>query len=105
MHDVKAVRYVIEELKQIKTYKAKIILGELVTTKESFKSMFDEMVKNTQLEKIKLDIISIKPRIKCTCGYEGGITIPKGAHLHYVRCPDCNKIADIIEGNEIKVII
>ena len=103
MHDVAAVRYVIEELSNCKKDKARLILGELVTDRDSFLSMFNEMVKGTPLEKIRLDILPVKARIRCKCGFEGGISIPKGAHLHYVRCPDCNSIAEIVEGNEIVV--
>ena len=64
----------------------------------------ESMIRGTVLEKVKLEFIEIKPKIKCrSCGYEGEVDIP--AHAHFIRCPLCNDVVDVIEGKEIEILV
>jgi len=104
MHELKAINNVISQLRKsgIKNGKVKILLGKMVADKNVFLDMFKEFVKGTELENISLDIIESPVKIRCICGFCGNVEIKE--HIHFVRCPECNRIAEILEGNEIKII-
>ncbi len=103
MHELKEVEYVIKQLEKSNARHAKVILGEMRADKDGFLNMFKEMTKGTPLEGVRLDVFPVRPRARCSCGFEGDVEIPKNMHIHFIRCPKCNKIADITEGNEVVV--
>lgn len=104
IHEFSTVRQVIFELnkRQEKNKKVKLILGRMLSNKKTFTEIFHEHVKGTELESILLDIEEIPIKIKCQCGFEGNIEITE--HVHFVRCPKCGKIADVLQGNELEII-
>jgi Zn finger protein HypA/HybF involved in hydrogenase expression len=83
---------------------AKIRLGELVASPESFLNVFAEFSKGTPLEKTKLDFEIEKLMIKCSCGYFGSGIAPN-VKIEKVKCPECNKSAKIVAGFGLKILV
>lgn len=102
MHEWKAVEMLIKKLEGKMPKKITIELGEMVSDPKIFEEIFKEYVKGTELNGIKIDIKSVPIRIRCDCGWEGYMKMKK--HIHFVRCPACGKIANIIEGNKLKIL-
>jgi len=105
MHEQQSVQFVIEQLKESGAKKAKLKLGLLRGNPKTFLEMFTFEVRGTELEDVKLEIESIGIEIKCPdkkCGFVGTVVLLE--HVHFVRCPKCGKIADIISGDELELI-
>ena len=69
---------------------------------------FDSLIPGTILEGSELKIRYIPGKIRCaSCGYEGGVPLPKGEHFHFVdyllTCPKCNAVPQILQGLECAV--
>jgi Zn finger protein HypA/HybF involved in hydrogenase expression len=104
MHEFGSVQKVIQDLKSIDPIprKVKIILGKMRGSAKGFEETFREYTRETELEGIEIEIEQIPVKIKCECGLEGLVRVAE--HVHFVRCPKCGKIADVVQGNELKVI-
>lgn len=103
MHEQQSVQFVIEQLKRTGAKKAKLKLGLMRGNPKTFLEMFSFQVRGTELEDVKLEIEPIGVEIKCPkCGFEGTVAIVE--HVHFVRCPKCNEIADVVYGNELELI-
>jgi len=103
MHELASVQSVVVELLEKKPKKARVLLGKMMSDTEHFKEMFSVFAEGTPAADVELEIVSVPVKAKCPCGFEGEIEIP--SHTHFVRCPKCNKICDVLSGNEIKVEI
>ena len=89
------------------SYITKVILeiGELTFLgEEQLRFAFDLLKKGTMLEKAELEIQKKGIKVRCSCGYEGGIEYEEKEEFHFLipllRCPRCNKEVEIIEGRE-----
>ncbi len=99
MHEFKAAKELIDELKDKQPKKAVISLGKMISSKDVFLEIIKEHTKQTPLEKTEITIEEIPVRAKCSCGFVGVIDIP--GHVHFVRCPKCGKIAEVLEGDKV----
>ena len=99
MHEFKAAKDILDELKKNPPKKAVISLGKMISSKDVFLEILKEHTKQTPLEKTEIMIEEIPLRAKCSCGFEGIIDIP--GHVHFVRCPNCSKIAEVLEGDKV----
>jgi Zn finger protein HypA/HybF involved in hydrogenase expression len=102
VHEWKAVRKVIDKLNQKKPKKAVLKIGEMVSDSQTFMEIFKEYVRGTELEEIELKVESVPVEAKCDCGWRGGLKVL--GHLHFVRCPKCGKIVDVLKGNELEIV-
>ncbi len=86
-----------------------IEFGEfLFINPENARMAFDSLVSGTILEGSELRLQFVPGKIHCTsCGYEGGVPLPKDKHLHYSNhlliCPKCNAIPQVVQGLECAV--
>ena len=101
MHEFGAAKNVIDELLKTKPKKATIMLGAMISKKETFFEILKEHLIETELKDIELDIQEVPVLAKCACGFEGNIQIPN--HVHFVRCPLCNNIAEVLQGDKIEI--
>jgi Zn finger protein HypA/HybF involved in hydrogenase expression len=104
MHEFTAVKRVIDEIKRMQPRpdKVRITLGKMMGTAKGFEDMFREHTHGTPLQGIGIEIVQKDVNINCPhCGFEGTFRVVE--HIHFVRCPMCGKVADIITGNELKV--
>ncbi len=103
MHDIGAVQHIIEQLKGMKKKpgKLRIELGLMKGEPERVSQLFNEMVRGTELESVELDIVPVPVEIRCECGFSGKIEIKE--HVHFARCPECGRIAEILNGDSINI--
>ncbi|RLJ06693.1 MAG: hypothetical protein DRP18_00100 [Candidatus Aenigmatarchaeota archaeon] len=103
MHEFTAVQKAINEIlgMEQRPKKVKIILGKIYGNAKNFKDMFREHTRGTPIENIDIEIEQVPVEIKCECGFSGTVKILE--HVHFVRCPLCGKVADILKGDELKV--
>lgn len=53
----------------------------------------------------KFEVVFVKSKVKCPCGYEGQAGIVDRGHGYCIfNCPECGKKPDVLEGGEIKII-
>lgn len=103
MHEQQSVQFVIQQFKETGVKKAKLKLGLMRGDPKTFMEAFKFQVRGTELENVKLKLEPIGIEIKCPkCGFEGTIALME--HVHFVRCPKCNEIADVVFGNELEFI-
>ncbi len=104
MHEFGSVQEAIRRLMQIQPRPAKVLikLGKMRGSAKTFEEMFREHTRDTELEGIGLEIEQVLAEVKCSCGFEGNVRVL--GHIHFVRCPLCNDIADIVKGNELEII-
>jgi len=103
MHESESVKKVISELKRSNRKSALLKLGRLRANPKVFAGIFRELIKGTELEGFRLDIEEIPVEILCRkCGFSGKIKVIE--HLHFARCPKCGKVADILSGDELRII-
>lgn len=100
MHEFSTVQHVIDELEK-NPRNIKVKLGCMRANKEVFLNTIKEMLKETDLEHIKIDVEEIEVKGKCSCGFEGKVEVP--GHVHFIRCPDCGKTCKILQGNELEI--
>ena len=102
------VNTILEEGKRHNAHKiTKVILeiGELTFLgEEQLRFAFDLLTKDTILEGANLDIQKKGIKVKCSCGYEGGVEYEEKEEFHLfiplLRCPRCNEEVEIIQGRE-----
>ncbi len=80
-------------------------IGELTFLgEEQLKFAFDILKEETILENAELIIEKVKAKIKCECGYEGGIEYGLKEEFHIafpiLKCPVCGGDVEIIKGRE-----
>ena len=105
MHEMKAVATLFDELMAMeeKPKKIRIRLGAMNADPKAFKILFKEFAISMGYPDMDVEIDHIPVFAECTaCGFKG--SIPLVEHVHFVRCPDCKKVADIIKGNELELI-
>jgi Zn finger protein HypA/HybF involved in hydrogenase expression len=102
VHEWKAVQKVIDELGRGKPKKAIVRIGEMVSDPDIFMEIFREHVKGTDMEGMDIKVESVPVEAKCECGWAGRIKVI--AHLHFIRCPRCGKVADVLKGNELEIV-
>lgn len=67
---------------------------------EQLRFTYEILTKGTIGENSNLVITSVKGKIRCDCGYEGGPELPEEIHMLFpiLKCPKCGKIAQVKEG-------
>jgi len=105
MHEMKAVQQLIEELMALdpKPEKIKVRLGRMLANPRVFKQMFREFAESIGFSGIDIEVEEVPVVARCDkCGFSGNVPVIE--HVHFVRCPDCNKVADIVQGNELEIV-
>ena len=105
MHEMKAVQRLAEELMALeeKPERIKLRLGRMMADPRVFRQLFKEFTGSLGFSGIEIDIEEVPVIAKChKCGFEGGVQVIE--HVHFVRCPDCKKVADIVQGNEMEIV-
>lgn len=104
MHEFGSVQEAIRKIREMKPLprKVKIRLGKMRGSAKNFEEMFREYTRDTELRDIGLEIEQVPVKIKCECGLEGLVRVTE--HIHFVRCPKCGQVADVMQGNELKII-
>ena len=105
MHELGSVQKVIQDLKRMDPIPKRItiVLGKMRGSAKGFEDMFREYTRDTELEGIGMEIEQVPVKVKCECGLEGLDRVTD--HLHFVRCPKCGNVADILQGNELDIKI
>jgi len=105
MHEFGSVQEAIKRLRVMSPTPAsvQIHLGKMRGSAKGFLEMFREHARETELSGIKIEVVSIPVEIKCKCGLEGPVRIMD--HVHFVRCPVCGEVADVLKGNELDIRI
>lgn len=98
MHEFSTVQTVFNELEK-NPRNIKVKLGSMRANKDVFLNTLKEMTRDTDLKDLNIEVEEIKVIGKCTCSFEGEIEVP--GHVHFVRCPECSSICDILQGNEL----
>jgi Zn finger protein HypA/HybF involved in hydrogenase expression len=103
MHEFGSVQQAVRDIRKIHPVprKVKIRLGKMRGSAKGFEEMFREHIRDTELYGIGIEIENIPVEIKCPCGLEGPVRIMD--HIHYVRCPKCGQVADVVRGNELDI--
>lgn len=103
MHEFGSVQKVIQDIRNMKPVpkKVKIVLGKMRGSAKGFEEMFREYTRDTELQGIELEIVQVPVKVKCECGLEGLVRVTE--HIHFVRCPKCGQVADVIQGNELEI--
>jgi len=102
---------VLEEAKRRDAHKVEQVdleIGEFTMLgQEQLRFAYEVLSKDTILQGSKLEIRTIKGRIKCdSCGYEGKIMIAEDtphSSVPILECPKCHSAAKIVEGRECLV--
>ena len=103
MHEFASVQEAIRRIRKMQPVpkRVKIRLGKMRGSAKGFEEMFREHSRYTDIENIELEVENIPVEIKCSCGLEGMVRIMD--HAHFVRCPKCGQVADILRGNELDI--
>ena len=103
MHEFGSVQEAIRVIRGIQPVprKVRIRLGKMRGSAKGFEEMFREHTRDTELGGLELEIEQVPVEVKCQCGLEGPVRIME--HVHYVRCPKCGQIADVLKGNELDI--
>ena len=120
MHEISVMNQIIEiALREIEKKNAKDVkeidldVGDLTFLgHEQLSFAFEVLSKNTLLANAKLNLNTIKPLLKCSCGFEESKLYENDPVNHYYlpkySCPKCNSKLEIVSGNECtlkKIII
>ena len=112
MHEISVMNQIVQVvLREIENKNAKIVksididIGDLTFLgRDQLLFAFEVLTKDTSLSGAKLTLNSIKPRMKCSCGYEGSIQSALDQSNHYYlpkySCPNCDSKLEIVSGNE-----
>lgn len=103
MHEFGSVQEAIRLIRGVNPAprKVRIRLGKMRGSAKGFEEMFREHTRDTDLRDLGLEIEQVPVEVKCQCGLEGPVRIME--HVHYVRCPKCGQIADVLKGNELDI--
>lgn len=103
MHEAGSAKEAAGKIIETRARHAKVRLGKMRGDKTRFLALVAEFLKGSGFEKTRIDIVQVDVLARCACGFRGVINIPE--HVHFVRCPKCKKIADVLEGNELDIEI
>jgi len=103
MHEFGSVQEAIIRLRKMRPLprKVRITLGKMRGSVRGFEEMLRENIRDTELEGLQFETEHIPVEIRCPCGLEGMVRIME--HVHYVRCPKCGQVADVLKGNELNI--
>ena len=103
MHEFASVQEAIRRIRKMQPVpkRVKIRLGKMRGSAKGFEEMFREHSRDTDIENIELEVENVPVEIKCSCGLEGMVRVMD--HVHFVRCPRCGQVADILRGNELDI--
>ena len=102
MHETAAAKKIADEIIQKKAHHSTVRIGKMYGNKERFLELVKEFLCGTPLEGATIDAEEVDVVVKCECGFSGKIDVRE--HVHFVRCPKCGKVAEIIEGNDIELL-
>jgi len=75
--------------------------------REQLEFAYDVLSKDSILQGSRLEIRTVKGKIKCgSCGYEGSVKVAEDAphrSVPILECPKCHSAAKIVEGRECVV--
>jgi Zn finger protein HypA/HybF involved in hydrogenase expression len=103
MHEFGSVQEAIKKLGQLRPAprRVRIRLGRMRGSAKGFEEMFREHTRETGFEGIGLEVESVPVEISCSCGLSGLVRVME--HVHFVRCPKCGQVADVVRGNELEI--
>ncbi len=103
MHEISSVNEAIRRIASLRPSPKKIVihLGEMRGDAKTFEEMLKEHSRGTDIENIDITVKSVPVDISCKCGFSGHVPILE--HVHFVRCPECGSIADVLKGNELDI--
>lgn len=104
MHELKAVQQILDDVIHIepRPSRVKVRLGRMKADPRVFRQMFMEFAASLGMYGMELEVESVPVLAKCACGFYG--SVPVMEHAHFVRCPDCNKVADVVQGDELEIV-
>ena len=102
MHETAAAKKIADEIIQKNAHHSKLRIGKMYGNKERFLDLVKEFLSGTPLEDATIDAEYTEVVIRCMCGFKGTVDVKE--HIHFVRCPKCNKVAEILEGNDIELL-
>jgi len=102
MHETRLVNTVIAEILNKNVRRAKLRIGRMHARADIFEELFKAQSKGTPAEGVELTVEEVPVKIRCQCGYTGHVRVLE--HVHFVRCPHCNEIAEPITGKELEII-
>lgn len=74
---------------------------------EQLRFAFDLLTQDTEMEGATLDIVTVPPRVRCSCGYAGDAHYEDRREFHLriptLRCPHCGEVVDIVRGRECRI--
>lgn len=103
MHEAEGARTVAETIVKSKATHVKVRLGKMRGNEKRFLQLVKEFLSGTGFEGAKIKIEPAGVTAKCKCGFCGNVDVSE--HVHFVRCPLCGTIADILSGNELDIEI
>ena len=105
MHEMKAVHKILDDIVSMPEIpdSVKVRVGRMNADPKIFEQMFSEFAKSMGYRGIRVEVESVPVYADCKkCGFRGNVPVIE--HVHFVRCPDCKKIADIVRGNELELV-
>ncbi len=85
-------------------------IGELTFLgEEQLRFAFDVLTKDTEMDGAELIIEKVMPKVKCECGYEGGVEYDEKKEFHIqipiLKCPRCGNTdtVKITNGRECSI--
>ena len=104
MHEFGSVQKAISDIRKMDPLPRNVTirLGKMRGSAKGFEEMFREYTRGTEIEGIGIRIEHVPAEIRCECGLEGMVKITE--HVHFIRCPKCGKIADVVRGNELEIV-
>jgi hydrogenase nickel incorporation protein HypA/HybF len=106
---VQAVLYEVKKHNAKKVKEVHVIIGKLTYLGvDQIRFAYKILIEDTILKGSKLFIEEREGKIKCpNCKYKGNIPLKDDPAYHIpiptLRCPECNKAANIIEGKECTI--
>ena len=102
MHETAAAKKIADEIIQKNAHHSTVRIGKMYGNKERFLELVKEFLCETPFEDALINAEEVDVVAKCGCGFSGKIDVRE--HIHFVRCPKCGKVAEIIAGNSIELL-
>ncbi|RMF06134.1 hypothetical protein D6764_02925 [Candidatus Woesearchaeota archaeon] len=100
MHETAIARGILEEArKHGKLRKIEVEVGELahIPAKDLEPTL-------REMAECEVVVRETESRVRCVCGFEGRPKIvEKGHDMTYFECPECGKVPEVLEGNQIVI--
>lgn len=101
------VKGIIDEAKKrnaLRIDSVTVEIGEFTMLgKEQLQFAFDILSKDSLLEKAELDLRTRPGRIKCSCGFEGHVSLDSDTPhkaIPILECPECGGAATVVDGRD-----